>query len=101
MTPSAVAPGRTRKSRPAKNGGPTCWQTLALASESGAPISQSSKRSIGLPTDGARSYLSRAASAIGGVRFFPGPPPPFLGGLHHAPPPRPVSPPAIQPGRLL
>ena len=66
---SNVDRGHTRKSPLAKNGGPTCSRTRALASESGAPISQSSKRSIGSPTNGARSYLSRAASAIGGLRF--------------------------------
>jgi hypothetical protein len=60
-----TVPGRTRKNPPAKNGGPTCWQTLALASESGAPISRSSARSIGSPTKSARSSLSRAASANG------------------------------------
>jgi hypothetical protein len=37
------------RSPPAKNGGPTCLQIRALASESGAPISPSSKRSIGSP----------------------------------------------------
>jgi hypothetical protein len=38
-----VARGRIRKSPPAKNGGPKCLRTLALASESGEPIWQSSK----------------------------------------------------------
>jgi hypothetical protein len=62
---SNVARGRTRKSPPAKNGGPMCLRTRALASESGAPISPSSERTIGSPTKSARSYLSRAASVIG------------------------------------
>jgi Arm DNA-binding domain len=66
---ATAARGRIRKSRQAKTGGPTCLQTLALASASGAPISPSSERSIGLPTKSERSYLSRAASAIGGPRL--------------------------------
>jgi hypothetical protein len=66
---SAVARGRTRKSPRAKNGGPMCLRTLAFASESGAPISPSSKRSIGLPTKSARSCLSRAVSVVGGPRL--------------------------------
>ena len=37
--PSSTIPGRTRKSPPAKNGGPTCSRTLAVASAGGAPIS--------------------------------------------------------------
>ena len=41
----------------------------ALASPSGAPISPSSKRSIGSLMKSARSYLSRAASAIGGLHL--------------------------------
>ena len=64
QTSVVVAP---RKSPRAKNGGRTCLQTLALESASGAPLS--SKRSIGSPTKGARSYSSRAANAIGGLRF--------------------------------
>jgi len=32
-----AGPGRTRKSRRAKSGGPTCWPILALESASGAP----------------------------------------------------------------
>jgi hypothetical protein len=52
-----VGPGRTCKSPPAKNGGPTCLQIRVLASESGAPISPSSKRTIGSPTKSARFIL--------------------------------------------
>jgi hypothetical protein len=59
--PSSTVPGRTRNSQRAKNGGPTCWRTLALASPGGAPISPSSERTIGLPTKSARSYLSRGS----------------------------------------
>jgi hypothetical protein len=44
---SNSALGPIRNSPPAKNGGPTCLRTLALASESAAVIYQSSKRSIG------------------------------------------------------
>jgi hypothetical protein len=33
-----VGRGRTRKSQWAKNGGPTCWRTLAPESESDAPV---------------------------------------------------------------
>ena len=67
--PSSTVPGRTRKSPVAKNGGPMCSRTLALASAGGAPISPSSERTIGLPTKSARSYLSRAASVIGEPRL--------------------------------
>src|SRR5580704_17410801 len=38
-----------------------------LASARDAPISPSSKRTIGSPMKSARSYLSRAASALGGL----------------------------------
>ena len=69
VMPSNVARGHIRKGPPAKNGGPTCWRTRPLASVSGAPISQSSKRSIGSPTKSARPSSSRAASAIGLPRF--------------------------------
>jgi hypothetical protein len=62
---SAVASGRPRKGPRAKNGGPKCSRTLALASAGGTPISPSSKPSIGLPTKNARSYLSRAGSMVG------------------------------------
>src|SRR2546423_9070477 len=40
--PSSTVLGRTRKSPAAKNGGPMCSRTLALASAIGAPISPSS-----------------------------------------------------------
>jgi hypothetical protein len=53
QTSVVVAPARAPG---AKNGGPTCLQTLALESASGAPLS--SKCSIGSPTKGARSYSS-------------------------------------------
>jgi hypothetical protein len=49
MMQSAVARGHTRKSPSAKNGALTCLLTRVLASESGAPISPSSKPSIGSP----------------------------------------------------
>jgi hypothetical protein len=50
--------GRTRKSPRPKNGGPTCSRTLALASEGGAPISPSSKRSIDSPTKSVRILVA-------------------------------------------
>jgi hypothetical protein len=73
MLQARDAVGRRSWSHPqeptGENGGPTCLRTRALASESGAPISPSSERSIGLPMKSARSYLSRAASAIGVLRL--------------------------------
>src|SRR5262249_5944308 len=38
LTPAISTPAFTRATARAKNGGPTCLPTLALASESGAPI---------------------------------------------------------------
>jgi hypothetical protein len=46
---SNIGRGRTRKNPRAKRGGPTCLQTLALASASGAPTLPSNERSIGSP----------------------------------------------------
>jgi hypothetical protein len=54
---SNIGRGRTRKSPRAKHGGPTCLQTLALASESGALTWPSSKRSIDSPTKSAKPSL--------------------------------------------
>jgi len=44
-----------------------CWQHLAGSST--VCTARSGKRSIGSPTKSARSYWSRAASAIGGPHF--------------------------------
>jgi hypothetical protein len=52
----STVPGRTRRSRRPKNGGATCLQTLALASESGAPTWPSKKRSIGSPMKSGSSF---------------------------------------------
>ena len=63
---SAVDPGRIRKSRRARTGGPTCRPIPEHASERGAAATpQSPERSIASPTSRATPSWSHAASAIG------------------------------------
>jgi hypothetical protein len=70
MVQARDAVGRRSWSHPQEPTGEEWWaDVLALASESGAPMSPSSERSIGLPTKSVRSYLSHAAGVIGGPRL--------------------------------
>jgi hypothetical protein len=70
MVQARDAVGRRSWSHPQEPTSDEWWADvladLALASASDAPISPSSNHSIGSPMKSARSYLSRAASAIGG-----------------------------------
>ena len=74
MLQARDAVGRRSWSHPQEPTGEEGWADVladprALASPSGAPISPSSKRSIGSLMKSARSYLSRAASVIGEPRL--------------------------------
>jgi hypothetical protein len=73
MVQARDAVGRRSWSHPQEPTSNEWWADVladrALASENGAPISQSSKHSIGSPTKSAGSYLWHAASATGAPRL--------------------------------